>query len=98
MTGEAASCRGAGRFPWSCSEDHRDPPIAVGYVAVLCGGESFSPDDAYDSALDSVMPVKGKYTINYLQYQGVRCVAMSCGGYSFSPYGAYDFSWDSVKP
>ena len=32
--------------------------------AVLCvtmssGGESFSPDDAYDSAWDSVMPTKG---------------------------------------
>ena len=42
--------------------------------------------------------MKGKYTINYLQYQGVRCVAMSCGGESFSPDGAYDFAWDSVKP
>ena len=42
-----------------------DPPIAVWYVAMLCGGESFSPDDAYDSALDCVMPMKGKYTIKY---------------------------------
>ena len=44
------------------------------------------------------MPMKGKHTINYLQYQGVRCVAMSCGGESFSPEGAYDFTWDNVKP
>ena len=65
---------------------------------MLCGGESFSPDDTYDSALDSVMPMKGKHTINFLQYQGVWCVAMSCGGENFSPDGAYDFAWDSVKP
>ena len=44
-------------------------------VAMLCGGESFSPDDAYDSALDSVMPMKGKYTIKYIQYQ----VVVECG-------------------
>ena len=39
------------------------------YLVVTCslfGGESFSPDDAYVSALDSVMPMKGKHTINYL--------------------------------
>ena len=35
---------------------------------LLCGGEGFSPDDAYGSTLDSVMPMKGKHTINYLQY------------------------------
>ena len=57
----------------------------------------FSPDDAYDSAWYSVK-LKGKYTINYFQYQGVRCVAMSCGGDNFSPDGTYDFAWDSVKP
>ena len=62
------------------------------------GGESFSPDDAYDSALDSVMPMKGKHTINYLQYQGVWCVAMLCGGESFSPDDAYDSALDSVMP
>ena len=44
------------------------------------------------------MPMKGKHTINFLQYQGVRCAAMSCGGESFSPAGAYDFAWDSVMP
>ena len=33
-----------------------------------CGGDSFSPDVAYSSSLDSVMPMKGKHTINYLQY------------------------------
>ena len=43
---------------------------------MLSGGESFSPDDASDSALDSVMPMKGKYTINYVEYQGV--VALRC--------------------
>ena len=49
---------------------------AVWYAAMLCGGESFSLDDASYSALDSVLPMKGKYTINYLQYQGV--VALRC--------------------
>ena len=73
-------------------------PLYLVVTCSLCGGESFSPDDAYVSALDSVMPTKGKHTINYLQYQCVRCVAMSCGGDSFSPYGAYDFASDSVKP
>ena len=42
--------------------------------------------------------MKGKHTINVLQYQGVRCAAMSCGGERFSPAGAYDYAWDSVKP
>ena len=32
---------------------------AVLCVAMSSGGESFSPDDAYDSAWDSVMPTKG---------------------------------------
>ena len=63
----------------------------------MTGGESFSPDDAYDSALDSVMPMKGKYTINS-SVPGVRCVAMSCGGESFSPDDACDSAWDSVMP
>ena len=40
--------------------------------STVAGGESFSPDDAYDSALNSVKPMRGKYTINYFQYQGVR--------------------------
>ena len=35
----------------------------------MTGGESFSPDDAYDSAWNSVKLMKGKYTINYFQYQ-----------------------------
>ena len=39
-------------------------------VVMTCGGRSFSPD-AYDSAWDSVLPMKGEYTINYFQYQGV---------------------------
>ena len=34
-------------------------------------------DDAYDSAWNSVMLMKGKYTINYFQYQDVvECVCM----------------------
>ena len=61
-----------------------------------CGGESFSSNDASDSELGSVMPTKGKYTINYVQYQDVRCVAMSCGGENFSPDGAPDSALDSV--
>ena len=67
-------------------------------LLLLCGGESFSSDDASDSELDSVMPTKGKYTINYVQYQDVRCVAMSCGGEHFSPDGAPDSALDSVLP
>ena len=50
---------------------------AVLCVAMSSGGESFSPGDAYGSAWDSVMPTKGKYTINYFQYQDVvGCVCM----------------------
>merc|ERR1712136_313693 len=46
-------------------------------VAMSCGGGSFSPDGAYDSLWDSVKPMKGKYTINYFQYQeDVGCVCM----------------------
>ena len=42
-----------------------------------CGGESFSPDGAYEYAWDSVKPMKGKYTIIYFQYQDVvGCVCM----------------------
>ena len=67
-------------------------------VVLSYGGESFSPDDASDSALDSVMPMKGKHTIIFLQYQGVWCVAMLCGGENFPFDGAYDFAWVSVKP
>ena len=61
---------------------------------MLCGGESFSPD----SALDSVMPMKGKHIINYFSTKGVWCVMMSCGGENFSPDGAYDSVLDSVMP
>ena len=39
--------------------------------------------------------MKGKYTFNYSQYQGVWCVAMSCGGENCSPDGAYDSALDS---
>ena len=37
--------------------------------STVAGGESFSPDDAYDSAWNSFKPMKGKYIINYFQYQ-----------------------------
>ena len=45
-------------------------------AALSSGGGSFSPDDASDSALDSVMPMKGKYTILFFQSQAfgaLRC-------------------------
>merc|ERR1719374_428293 len=46
-------------------------------VAMSCGGGTFAPDGAYDSLWDSVKPMKGKYTINYFQYQeDVGCVCM----------------------
>ena len=46
-------------------------------VAMSCGGGSFIPDGAYDSLWDSVKPMKGKYTINYFQYQeDVECVCV----------------------
>ena len=46
-------------------------------VAMSCGGGSFIPDGAYDSLWDSVKPMKGKYTINYFQYQeDVGCVCV----------------------
>ena len=58
----------------------------------------FSAELGFDSGyMDSVMPMKGKYTFNCLQFHGVRCVAMSCGG-GFTPDGAYGSVWDSVKP
>ena len=53
----------------TCSEDV--------CVAMSCGGGSFTPDGAYDSLWDSVKPMKGKYTINYFQYQeDVGCVCV----------------------
>ena len=39
-----------------------------GGFAMSCGGESFSSGCACGSAWDSVMPMKGKYAINYIQY------------------------------
>ena len=37
----------------------------------------FHSDGAYDSLWDSVKPMKGKYTINYFQYQeDVECVCV----------------------
>ena len=42
-----------------------------------CDGGSFTPGGAYDSLWDSVMPITGKYTIYYFQYQeDVGCVCM----------------------
>ena len=47
----------------SSSADYPDSadPMSCGcvFVAMSCGGGGFSPDDAYDSAWDSVMPTKG---------------------------------------
>ena len=41
------------------------------------GGGVFTPDGAYDSVLNSVRPMTGKYFINYFQYQEVvGCVCM----------------------
>ena len=37
-------------------------------AAMSCGGESFSPAGAYDYAWVNVKLMKGKYTINYIQY------------------------------
>ena len=52
-------------------------------VAMSSGGESFSPDDAFDSAWDSVMPTKGKYTFSCFQYQDVvECVCMLNDGFA----------------
>ena len=53
------------------------PVFSAMLGSTVAGGESFSPDDAYDSAWNSVKPMKGKYTINYFQYQDVvGCVCM----------------------
>ena len=53
------------------------PVFSAMLGSTVGGGESFSPDDAYDSAWNSVKPMKGKYTINYFQYQDVvGCVCM----------------------
>ena len=42
-------------------------------VVLSCGGRSFSPDDAYGSAWDSALPMKGEYTINYIRTKGFAC-------------------------
>ena len=53
------------------------PVFSAMLGSTVAGGESFSPDDAYDSAWNSVKPMKGKYTINFFQYQDVvGCVCM----------------------
>ena len=51
-------------------------PLCCGVVcaAMSCGGKYFSPDGAYDFAWDSVKPMKGTYTINFIQYPFVECV------------------------
>ena len=44
-------------------------------AAMSCGGESFSPAGAYVHVWVSVKPMKGNYTINYIQYPlEVGCV------------------------
>ena len=65
--------------------------------STVAGGESFSPDDAYDSAWNSVEPMKGKYTIYYFQYQDdVGCVCMhndaSAASTVFAPTTTTTFS------
>ena len=67
-------------------------------VAMSCGGGGFSPDDAYDSAWDSVMPTKGNplsITSSTKTLLGVlrRRVVVT----SFSPYGAYGFCMGQRK-
>ena len=53
------------------------PVFSAMLGSTVDGGESFSPDDAYDSAWNSVKQMKGTYTINYFQYQDdVGCVRM----------------------
>ena len=53
------------------------PVFSAMLGSTVAGGESFSPDDASDSAWNSVKPMRGKYTINYFQYQDVvGCVCM----------------------
>ena len=53
-------------------------------VAMSCGGENFSPDGAYDSALDSVMPMKGNTpSITSSTLVDVGCVCMLNDWFSF---------------
>ena len=54
----------------------------VSEAVMSCGGDSFSSGCACGSAWDSVMPMKGKYTINYIQYLVVGCVCMLNGLFS----------------
>ena len=76
------SCSGKGGLPpvsgapgegCSASADCTDSatPMCSGgvYVAMSCGGGSFTPDGAYDFLWDSLKPMTGKYTINYFQHQ-----------------------------
>ena len=75
----AAFVRGAFRI-------QRNAWFDTGYIQsgtlLSCGGEGFSPDDAYGSTLDSVMPMKGKHTystmsmdladpVSNLKYSGI---------------------------
>ena len=65
---------------------------------MLCGGESFSPGDAYDSALGQREADEGKIHHQwYLQYQGVRWLRCRLHGESFSPDGAYDYAMGQRK-
>ena len=52
-------------------------PSERGCVAMSCGGGFCSPDGAYDSVWDRVMPITGKYFFIHFQYQEfVGCVCM----------------------
>ena len=45
--------------------------------SMSCGGESFTPDGAFDSLWDSAKLTTGRYTINYFHFQeDVGCVCM----------------------
>ena len=67
--------------PYSSSADSPDSaaPCAAGVFASRCR----SPGGAYDSVWDSVMPIAGKFLINYFQhhYDG-GCVCMLNGWFS----------------
>ena len=52
-------------------------PSERGCVAMSCGGGFCSPDGAYDSVWDMVMPMTGKFFVFYFQYhEVVGCVCM----------------------
>ena len=69
-------------------------------AAMSCGGENFSPDGAYDSALDSVMPMKGNTpSITSSTHVDVGCVCMlnwicSIDGFCADNHNYFQFKLD----